>query len=64
MTFPTHHKQIDDQERETFALGTETGLGLSAIGRMLGRPASAISREIEHRPKQGRPAPKLIAGNA
>lgn len=82
MKTPTQYKQIDYQERETIALGIETGLGMRAIARMLGRPASAISREIgrnsggsgyscryaqqrcERRRKQGRPAPKLIAGNA
>ena len=64
MKIPTHYKQIDDQERETIALGTETGLGLCAIGRMFARLASAISQEIERRRKQGKPAPRLIAGNA
>lgn len=46
----THYKQLDYQERETIALGIETGLGMRAIGRMLGRPASAIS----HQPSAGR----------
>lgn len=82
MKTPTHYKQLDYQERETIALGIETGLSVRAIARMLGRPASSISREIERnsggsgyscryaqqrcarRRKQGRPAPKLIAGNA
>lgn len=47
MKNPTRYKQIDYQERETIALGVETGLSMRAIARMLGRPASAISREIE-----------------
>jgi IS30 family transposase len=43
----TPYKQIDYQERETIALGIETGLSMRAIGRMLSRPPSAISREIK-----------------
>lgn len=42
-----HYKQLDCQERETIALGVETGLSMRAIARMLGRPPSAISREID-----------------
>jgi IS30 family transposase len=41
------YKQIDYQERETIALGVEAGLSMRAIGRVLSRPPSAISREIK-----------------
>jgi IS30 family transposase len=43
----THYKQIDYQERETIALGIETGLSIRAIARMLSRPPSTISREVK-----------------
>lgn len=77
-----HYSQLDYQGRETIAIGLEKGLSLRAIGRVLNRSASTISREIARnaggngyscryaqqrqvrRHRQGRPAPKLVAGNA
>jgi transposase, IS30 family len=41
------YQQIDYQERQTIALGLETGLSIRAIARMLNRAASTIGREIE-----------------
>lgn len=42
-----HYRQIDYQERQTIAFGVEQGQSMRAIGRMLGRSPSTISREIE-----------------
>jgi len=47
MKLQSHYQQIDYQERETIALGVESGLSIRAIARMLNRAASSISREIE-----------------
>lgn len=77
-----HYSQLDYQDRQTIAIGLENKLSLRAIGRVLNRSASTISREIVRnaggdgyscryaqqrqvrRRRQGRPAPKLVAGNA
>src|SRR5659263_21179 len=42
-----HYRQIDYQKRQTIAFGVEQGQSMRAIGRMLGRSPSTISREIE-----------------
>jgi len=42
-----HYRQIDYQERQTIAFGVEQGQSMRAIGRLLGRSPSTISREIE-----------------
>lgn len=47
MKTQTQYKQIDYQERETIAHGVESGLSMRAIGRMLSRAPSSITREIE-----------------
>jgi IS30 family transposase len=47
MKTQNNYQQIDYQERQTIALGLETGLSIRAIARMLNRAASTISREIE-----------------
>jgi len=40
-------KQLDYQERQTIAISREQGLGIRAIARILNRPPSSISREVE-----------------
>ncbi len=40
------YSQLDYQERQTIAISLEQGLSLRAIGRVLGRSAATISREI------------------
>ena len=41
-----HYSQLDYQDRQTIAISLEQGLGIRAIGRVLNRSASTISREI------------------
>jgi len=40
------YKQLDYQDRQTIAISLEQGLSIRGIGRVLGRSASTISREI------------------
>ena len=40
------YKQLDYQDRQTIAICLEQGLSIRGIGRVLGRSASTISREI------------------
>lgn len=42
----SHYRQLDYQERQTLAISLEQGLSLRAIGRVLGRSAATISREV------------------
>ena len=70
-----HYSQLDYQDRQTIAISLEQGLGIRAIGRVLNRSASTISREITRnscryaqqrrvrRRRNARPPPKLVAGN-
>jgi len=41
-----HYSQLDYQDRQTIAISLEQGLSIRAIGRVLHRSASTISREI------------------
>lgn len=41
-----HYSQLDYQDRQTIAISLEQGLSIRAIGRVLNRSASTISREI------------------
>jgi IS30 family transposase len=43
----TFYSQLDYQERQTIAISLEQGLSIRGIGRVLGRSASTISREID-----------------
>lgn len=47
MKTETCYSQLDYQERQTIAICLQQGLSLRAIGRVLGRSASTISREID-----------------
>ncbi len=42
-----NYKQIDQLERDQIAIHRSKGLSFSAIGKMLGRSGSALSREYK-----------------
>jgi transposase, IS30 family len=42
-----HYTQLSYRDRQTIALGQEQGLSMRAIARMLNRPPSTISRELD-----------------
>lgn len=42
----SRYPQLNYQDRQTIAIGLQQGLSIRAIGRMLGRSAGTISREI------------------
>jgi IS30 family transposase len=46
MKSDSRYNQLDYQDRQTIAISLEQGLSLRAIGRVLNRSASTISREI------------------
>lgn len=46
MKSESHYSQLDYQDRQTIAISLEQGLSIRAIGRVLNRSASTISREI------------------